>query len=117
MSKGLGHWERKILAAVEAIGLDGDRVHAAVTVRDITRAWELSPTNAERKAAIRAMHSFVRKFPQYALMGGSGRKPLMLYDRNDPISTRHAELVVAKRGRNSNFVSFGEAANSLTGNR
>jgi hypothetical protein len=113
VSKGLGKWEREILAAVEAIGLDGERVHAAVTVHDITRAWDLSPTNAKRKAAIRAMHSFARKFPQYALMGGNGRKPLMLYDRDDPISVRHAELVITKRGRNSDFVSFGEAADSL----
>jgi hypothetical protein len=31
-----------------------------------------------RVAAVRAMHSFVRKNPQYALAGGKGRTPLVI---------------------------------------
>jgi hypothetical protein len=37
-------------------------------------------TMAMRKAIVRAMHSFVRKYPQYALAGGKGRSELYLYD-------------------------------------
>jgi hypothetical protein len=46
---------------------------------------------------IRAMHSFVAKYPQYALMGGMGRKPLYLYELDDPKSIAWAEASVHER--------------------
>ena len=48
-----------------------------------------TPTRAQRKAMIRAMRSFVTKFPQYALMGGMGRKPLYLYDVQRLLKATH----------------------------
>lgn len=50
-------------------------------------------TEAQWKAAKRAMHSFVRKFPEYGLMapkGGRGR--LLLYERGDEMSAMWAKL-------------------------
>ena len=60
--------------------------------------WE--PTPAQRKAVIRAMHSFVRKRQQYALMGGQGRRELYLYDATDPLSVMWTKLNVERRRRN-----------------
>src|SRR5919198_6401176 len=40
----------------------------------------LHPTRAEYVSTLRAMHSFVRKFPKYALIGGKGGTPLVLCD-------------------------------------
>jgi hypothetical protein len=40
--------------------------------------WNWEPSRAQ---VTRAMHSIVRKFPQYALSGGKGRKRLYLYKR------------------------------------
>lgn len=52
-------------------------------------------TLAQRKAIVRAMHSFVRKFPQYALIGGKGREAVLwLYEPGDPLSKIWAELTV-----------------------
>jgi hypothetical protein len=51
------------------------------------------PTEAQLKAAKRAMRSFVRKFPAYGLMvpkGGRGR--LLLYERGDEMSAMWAKL-------------------------
>jgi hypothetical protein len=58
------------------------------------------PTVAQHKTVTHAMHSFVRKFPQYALMGGQGRRLLHLYERADPMSVLWVELNVARRGGN-----------------
>ena len=44
------------------------------------------------------MHSFVRKHPQYAMMGGKGRKELVFYDTADPVSVAWARLTIATRG-------------------
>ena len=52
---------------------------------------------AQRKAVSRAMHSFVRKHPQYALTGGQGRKRLYLYEPSDPLSTMWAKMSVEQR--------------------
>jgi hypothetical protein len=41
------------------------------------------------------MRSFVRKHPQFALTGGRGRKPLMLYEPGDPLSAMRAKLAAA----------------------
>ena len=72
MSRGLGHLERTILAMVER--------------RDNFTALDIAheaypgtpPTHAQHVAVLRAMHSFVRKHPQYALIGGKRSQPLML---------------------------------------
>ena len=51
------------------------------------------PTEVQLKAAKRAMRSFARKFPQYAVMaakGGRGR--LSLYERGDKLSAMWAKL-------------------------
>jgi hypothetical protein len=37
------------------------------------------------------MHSFVRKFPKYALIGGKGGTPLVLYDTSYPQSVAAAK--------------------------
>ena len=43
------------------------------------------------------MHSFVLKFPQFALLGGQGRKRLYLYDTTDPDSVLWAQMTVASK--------------------
>lgn len=43
-------------------------------------------TMAQRKAVVRAMKGFVRRFPCYALTGGQGRSLLVLYEPGDPLS-------------------------------
>jgi hypothetical protein len=54
---------------------------------DPSGSWHAkNATPAQRKAVIRAMHSFVRKFPQYAIGGGKGRGRLFLYEPGDPLS-------------------------------
>jgi hypothetical protein len=54
-------------------------------------------------AVNRAMKSFVRKFPRFALAGGQGRKRLFLYDTANPNSVAWAQAAVAhKRG----FVAY-----------
>jgi hypothetical protein len=60
--------------------------------------WQ--PTLAQRKAVTRAMRTFVRKHPQYALTGGQGRRELYLYDTADPLSVLWAKLNVERRQRN-----------------
>jgi hypothetical protein len=55
------------------------------------------------------MHSFVRKFPQYALAGGKGRKCLYLFEPGDPVSAIWAKLSV----ENPNFVSRSMAQSAL----
>jgi hypothetical protein len=45
------------------------------------------------------MHSFVRKFPQFALMGGQGRADLLLYDTTDLESIAWAKAHVINRGK------------------
>ena len=42
-------------------------------------------------STLRAMHSFVRKFPKYALIGGKGGTPLVLYDTSYPQSIAAAK--------------------------
>ena len=56
-----------------------------------------SLTAAQRKALNRAMHSFVRKYPQFALAGGKGRKRLYLYEPSDPVSATWMKMQLESR--------------------
>jgi hypothetical protein len=78
MSRGLGHLERTILAMVERRRRKRQRVN--FTASDIEyEAYPGTPQiHAQHVAVLRAMHSFVRKHPQYALIGGKGSQPLVL---------------------------------------
>ena len=78
MSRGLGHLERTILAMVERQLRKRQRVN--FTALDIEyEAYPGTPqTHAQHVAVLRSMHSFVRKHPQYALIGGKRSQPLML---------------------------------------
>jgi hypothetical protein len=74
------------------------------------------PTPAQQKALVRAMHSVVEKFPQYALMGGQGREaPLWLYEPADPMSKLWAELQV-KYGRHG-AVTFSDVRSVADGGK
>jgi hypothetical protein len=113
MSKGLGRIERhiqdKIKARRKASVLISSRqvldVFQPSSVRpsnviDIFGAsswldWE--PSRAQRLSAVRAMHSFVRKYPRYALLGGQGQKLLFLYDTTDTRSVRWAQASVLSK--------------------
>jgi hypothetical protein len=55
-------------------------------------SFDWSPSRSQALSVNRAMHSFVRKFPQFALMGGQGRKRLILYDTTDPESIAWATV-------------------------
>jgi hypothetical protein len=105
MSRGLGRIERIILKEIEQTKQSNKpqpvRVHSwglvcglADTIDERGR-WQ-DPPRATRKAVTRAMHSFVRKFPQYALMGGQGRRILYLYEPGDPLSTLWTQLNVER---------------------
>jgi hypothetical protein len=116
MSRGLGRLERYILERMEAAQMPDQggttrpvTGQATMLARDYYQpedwGWGLyEPSNAQRKAMIRALHSFVRKFPQYALMGGTGRKTLLLYEPADPISTAWATAMLTR-----SFCSYSEA--------
>jgi hypothetical protein len=84
----LGRIERRILEFVER---DEDLVRAGQgfgadeIVSVVYGCWpHRHPTRAEYVSTLRAMHSFVRKFPKYALIGGKGGTPLVLYDTSYP---------------------------------
>jgi hypothetical protein len=112
MSRGLGRIERAILAEIEkgrtpkGVGeplgahvSSGQLFFACYPEARPAGGWHWpEPTEAQRKAVWRAMHAIVRKFPQYALMGGKGQTPLWLYEPADPFSTLWAELAVKLGG-------------------
>lgn len=52
-------------------------------------------TPTQRSSVLRAMHSFVRKHPEFGLMGGKGRSNLYLYRKDDPLSEVWAKLRLA----------------------
>lgn len=105
MSKGLGSIEAAILEVVKrhtrsyrnmpGFYRRNHPLDLCVTVRDIAFTaypdWydkpagggyrRLPTTPAQRKAITRALHSFVRKHPQYVLTGGKGRAPMRLQTR------------------------------------
>jgi hypothetical protein len=61
-----------------------------------TTSWDgreiETPSRSQLNSAIRAMHSFVRKFPQYGLISGVGRGRLAIYERGDELSAMWAKL-------------------------
>jgi hypothetical protein len=115
MSKGLGRIEREIAREIEHMTTGQFPLPVRVTTWNVAvefaprtnagmpTGWR--PSAALRKAAVRAMRSFVRKHQQYALTGGKGRKQLILYDATDPVSVIWARLTVERR----NHVTASEA--------
>ena len=102
MSRGLGKIERAILDDITIGGPSSVLIHSwgLLCHHNCFRRpafWNFEPTTAERKAVTRAMRSFVRKFPQYALTGGKERKMLYLYEPADPISAMWAKLSSSAR--------------------
>jgi hypothetical protein len=116
MSRGLGVTERAVAACIArrkqrssredafyaATGGDPPKKYVNVSAWDVcmhinqpvisSRDWK-KPTEAQLKAAKRAMHSFVRKFPEYGLMTGKGRGgKLWLYERGDKLTAMWAKL-------------------------
>jgi hypothetical protein len=114
MSKGLGrieHWIADEIARSKEPVQDWRQpmpvhVHSWSLAYNFNRLHESdwSPSRAQRAAVARAMHSFVRKFPQYALAGGKGRKMLYLYEPADPLSTAWVQFSIAHRA----FVSLSD---------
>jgi hypothetical protein len=117
VSRGPGHIERAILRAIERnkVGFDGKSKPLRLTSWQVIwdcypearqTTWERPPaTMAQQKAISRALHSIVRKHPQYALIGGNGRKRLCLYEPADPLSALWAKLTVERHA----FVSLSDA--------
>ena len=119
MSRGLGRIERWILDEIERRAVPDITGHSRPV---LVNSWGLAcnfdegrfsdfdakPSRAQRVAVARAMHSFVRKFPQYALTGGRGRKMLYLYEPGDSLSAAWAEMSVAK-----GFLSLSELKTTL----
>ena len=76
MSRGLGRLER--------------RIFAKTLERPVwfTCAALAADAGVSRKSMARSMHSFVRKYPRYAVQGGIGRTHhLILYERSDRAPT------------------------------
>jgi hypothetical protein len=83
MSRGLGHIECTILQMVER--QQRRKLRVSFSALDIVlnayphrEGWD---SRAHFVAVHRAMHSFARKHPQYALVGGKGGWPLGLVSR------------------------------------
>ena len=118
MSRGLGRIEQVILDRTQIVDTRGELRSVLLDSWELAfdrfwhreRDWDWEPSLAQRKAVTQAMHSFVRKFPQYALIGGHGRKRLFLYEPADPLSAMWAKLRVEHR----EFVSRSEAQQALT---
>ncbi len=129
MSRGLCRIDRAILARIEegrtSTGVGWPPHGAHVSSGQLF--WDCypnpkpgfpdhrEPTPVQRKSVSRAMHAIVRKFPQYALMGGEGQTPLWLCEPGDPESTLWAELSV-KYGRHG-FVPLADVRKIAAGNQ
>jgi hypothetical protein len=81
MSRGLGRLERLILQKAS-------EQPVCLLCKNLA-----DDAATSRKAMARALHSFVRKYPHYALQGGTGRhRALILFDPTDRLSVRWASL-------------------------
>jgi hypothetical protein len=101
-------------SARSALGQPPDRPVVMVTpwsvCKTVTGPEAASPSRAQLNSATRAMHSFVRKFPEYSLVsmkGGRGR--LALYERGDELSAMWAKL----NSRSEHLVPLVEAKAAL----
>jgi hypothetical protein len=128
MSRGLGIAERAVAACIARCkrrDAQKDAVYICAgeepppTVVNVT-PWGVCiqlnpsspsrPTESQLKAAKRAMHSFVRKFPEYGLMiSKGGRGHLCLYERGDRLSAMRAKLT----SQSGSHVSLPEASKAL----
>jgi hypothetical protein len=101
MSKGLGRIEQVIQRSVKR-DLAREGLHGSVLISSwhivdkVYSNWR--PSRAQQLAVNRAMKSFVRKFPRFALAGGQGRKRLFLYDTANPNSVAWAQATMATKG-------------------
>ena len=121
MSRGLGRLEQAIAATIERQRQAHREVR--VTIGDIVgdaypHRWvkgdfvDTDPSpRAHLVAAHRAMHSFVRKHPEFGLIGGKGGWPLELVSvsaarrwaslwREEPVRTHADQRLTARRNRN-----------------
>jgi hypothetical protein len=81
MSRGLGRIERAILKIIEADDAREERYGAEDLARAVYQPEkpERRPTQSEHVAALRAMHSLARKYPnKFVLTGCKSRGPLWL---------------------------------------
>jgi hypothetical protein len=104
MSRGLGRIGRAITHEIE-LARQFNRFLGRAGIVEIS-SWNLLynvygkpgatliPTPAQRKAVTRAMHGFVRRHPEFALVGGQGRTMLYLYELGDPLSVSGAAALV-----------------------
>jgi hypothetical protein len=109
MSQGLGRLEQHILSEIAKAHAPNPYTGTPGTV--LLNSWTLArdlfqpgsypggwtPSQKHFHSVIRAMRGFVRKFPQYALTAGKGRKRLYLFQPNDPLSATWAKLSVERR--------------------
>jgi hypothetical protein len=117
MSRGLGRLERTILdeitkADARAAAKRGRRDYWPLHVTLHSLHHDCFPSRympergchgwtpddpVQRKAVWRALRSVLRKYPQYAVTGGQGRKGLIVYDPADPVSTYDAATFAKSR--------------------
>ncbi len=111
MSRGLGRIQLAILAEIESAK------RAAIATGRVQRsdvnessghvtAWSVAyrcfapsplksgwrPSSTQIKACTRAMHSFIRKFSQYALTSRRSGKGIVLYEITDRVGVLWAEM-------------------------
>jgi hypothetical protein len=108
MSRGLGVLERAVAARIAdckrrdperdaiyaTLGHEPPPAPVHVSAWDVCKSIdsEATPTEVQLKAARRAMRTFVRKFPEYAVFSGKGRGRVELYERGDQLSAMWAKL-------------------------
>jgi len=54
--------------------------------------WGWTPSRSQIKVCTRAIQSIARKFPQYGIILGRGRKGIVLYEIADPVSVVRAKM-------------------------
>ena len=98
MSRGLGRIQLAILASIELSKQVGMKEGRETSIN--LTAWTLAyncfeprlgrlgwtPSRWQIEACTRAMHSFVRKFPQYALTSRRSRQGIVLYEIGDQVT-------------------------------
>jgi hypothetical protein len=109
LNRGLGRIQLAILASIESskqLGMKGTETSINLT------AWTLAyncfeprlgrlgwtPSRSQIEACTRAMHSFVRKFPQYALTSRRSRQGIVLYEIGDQVTAVWAKMDMETKG-------------------